>query len=62
MTLTEFIHESRIKRSCELLANTAMTVEEIAAYVGFSSKTQYYKRFRAIMGESPADYRKKVKI
>ena len=62
MTLTEFIHESRIKRSCELLATTAMTVEEIAVYVGFSSKTQYYKRFRAIMGVSPADYRKKVKI
>lgn len=62
MTLTEFIHESRIKRSCELLTTTAMTVEEIAVHVGFSNKTQYYKRFRAIMGESPADYRKKVKI
>lgn len=62
MTLTEFIHESRIKRSCELLATTSMTVEEIAERVGFTSKTQYYKRFRAIMGETPADYRKKVKI
>lgn len=62
MTLTEFIHESRIKRSCELLATTSMTIEEIAVHVGFSSKTQYYKRFRALMGESPADYRKKVKI
>lgn len=62
MTLTEFIQESRIKRSCTLLAESAMTIEEIAAYVGFSSKTQFYKRFRALMGESPADYRKKVKI
>ena len=62
MTLTEFIHENRVKKSCDLLENTHLSIEEIASRVGYTNKTQYYKRFRALMGESPVDYRKKVKI
>ncbi len=58
VTVTEFIHDSRIRKSCELLEHTSMTVEEIALQTGYTNKTFFYKRFRSRMGISPAEYRK----
>ena len=58
VTVTEFIHENRIRKSCELLKNTSMSIEDISRQIGYTNKTSFYKRFRAQLGISPADYRK----
>lgn len=58
MTITEFIHESRIKRACGLLVKTHNSVEDISQRVGYTNKTLFYKKFREKTGMSPAEYRK----
>ena len=62
MTITEFIHENRIKRACGLLLHSHKSVEEISLGVGYTNKTLFYKKFREKTGMSPAEYRKKVNI
>ena len=61
VTVTEFIHESRIRKSCDLLKNTSMSIEDISRQVGYTNKTSFYKRFRAQMSVSPADFRAEQK-
>ncbi len=62
MTITEFIHASRVKRACSRLLNSHKSVEEISLEVGYTNKTLFYKKFREKTGMSPAEYRKKVNI
>ena len=57
-TLTEYIMEQRLKKSCDLLRNTEMSVDEVAAACGFSDKTGFYNRFKQKYGCTPGDYKK----
>lgn len=61
MTITEFIHESRVKRACDQLIHSHNSVDEICLNVGYTNKTLFYKKFREKTGMSPAEYRKKSK-
>lgn len=61
MTLTEFIVEQRLKKSCGLLLNTDLSVEAIMASCGFTDKTGFYNRFKANYGCTPGEYKKKNK-
>lgn len=57
-TLTDFIHNNRIKNACELLKTTKLSVDEICSQVGYTDKTMFYKHFKNRIGQSPAVYRK----
>lgn len=59
MTLTDYITKARIDKSLELLKNSQFSVDEICYQVGFSDKTRFYKHFRELVGDTPAEYRKK---
>ena len=59
MTLTEFINRSRMELAERLLAETNLSVEEIAARAGFSSRNAFYKIFKEKTGMTPQQYRKK---
>ena len=48
----------RIRHACRLLAETDMTVEEIAQQVGLASAQRLGVVFRTNMGVSPTEYRK----
>lgn len=62
MTITEFIHESRVKRACGLLLHSHNSIEEISLRAGYTNKTLFYKKFREKIGMSPAEFRKKSKL
>lgn len=47
----------RITRAKELLAETAMPIDQIARETGFSSASNFSYRFRKMEGQSPSSYR-----
>jgi len=56
-TLTGYLHELRISAACRELAGTERLVADIAAGCGFSNLSNFNRRFRAITGRSPREYR-----
>ena len=57
-SVNEYINMVRIDKSKRLLLETAMTVEEIAVKLNFSSTAYYSKMFKKIVGVSPSVFRK----
>ena len=57
-TMMQDIIDSRIQRSCELLAATDTKVEEIAEMCGYNSASHFVKLFCEKTGSTPAAYRK----
>lgn len=53
-TLTDYIHRSKVKESCPLLAARKYDVSEIAALFGYSSSSHYAKTFKKVTGVSPS--------
>lgn len=56
-TYSQVLNEIRIKKSLELLANTNMTILEIALSVGYNNQNYYNMAFKKIMGTTPLKYR-----
>ena len=61
MSIKDYIKEKRIKQALELLIETSMTVESIAAQVGYASRTRFYADFEEIIGKRPNNVRKDIK-
>ena len=57
-TLTEFIKIARLERAALLLCDTAMTVSDVCAAVGYHDKTKFFRDFKQAYDLSPAAYRK----
>jgi AraC-like DNA-binding protein len=57
MTLTQFIHRTRVERAKRLLRDTDKSVSEIAFDVGFQNVTHFNYVFRKVEGGSPSRYR-----
>ncbi|SDQ86543.1 GlxA family transcriptional regulator [Quadrisphaera sp. DSM 44207] len=53
-----WLHRARIHRAQHLLETTAHPIERIATEVGFASATTFRERFAAVVGTSPAAYRR----
>ncbi len=51
----------RCEIACELLLSTELGIAEIAEQVGFFDPTVFYRRFKAEIGISPSNFRKKAK-
>lgn len=58
-SLSEYIKERRIYEAARLLKNSELSNDEIMLKVGYTDKKQFYKNFREIYHETPAQYRKK---
>ena len=56
--MKEHLQRIRIQHAQELLAGTRLSMQEIAAEVGFSSTQQFQALFRRVTGVRPPDYRK----
>jgi AraC-like DNA-binding protein len=54
------VHRRRIEASCRLLRDTALSVKEISAAVGYGSSSQLGRHFRRLMGTTPHSYRRKL--
>lgn len=58
MNLTDYISLLRIEKAKALLAESELSVGEIAEQVGFFNRTTFLRTFKRIEGVSPNDYRK----
>lgn len=58
-TPQKYILKLRILEACELLANSQMSITEIALEVGFYDHSSFSKKFSSMIGSSPSDYRKR---
>ena len=57
MTLSAYCTYTYMKKAASLLLQTDDTVEEIAAAVGFSNPSQFYRQFRNFFHVTPQTYR-----
>lgn len=58
ITFSDYVMESRIEKSKELLKNTREIIESIAAAVGYSDVKSFTKNFKKYTGVKPSQYRK----
>jgi AraC-like DNA-binding protein/ligand-binding sensor protein len=61
LTFTDYLGRVRVERAKNLLLNPHLRVSEIAYTVGFQSLTHFNRVFRKLTGESPTDFREKLK-
>lgn len=57
VTPHQYLLDMRISHARELLRNTDLSQEQIAAYCGFADVHHFSKRFRKMMGVPPGRYR-----
>lgn len=57
-TLSSYIISKRLEKICELLQQTDWSGQQIADYMGFTSKSYFYTFFKNYMGVTPNSYRK----
>lgn len=58
VTFTDYLNQTRINRSCELLHTTGFSLAEIATLSGFEDQSYFSKVFKKLKGITPKDYRK----
>ena len=61
ITFTEFVNRQRVESAKRLLINPESRVTEIAYDVGFQSLSQFNRSFLKIVGDSPTQYRRRMK-
>lgn len=59
--IIEEMIEFRIEKAKELLANTSITITEIAKECGYSSYNYFVRQFKSAVGSSPTKYRENIK-
>ena len=57
-TFINFVSDKRLEKSCELLAQTELSIKEITAQVGYNDQNYYSRIFKSKYGFSPKEYRK----
>jgi len=57
-TLTVFIQEYKIKKACDLLDGTDMSVLDIMREVGYNDAKYFYQIFKSLTNLTPAQYRR----
>lgn len=60
LTFSEYLTRRRVQRAKELLANTQLTIAEIAEQVGYQTAKYFVKVFRTIEAVSPGQYRQEA--
>ncbi|MBV8041742.1 AraC family transcriptional regulator [Pluralibacter sp.] len=59
-SIHEYLLTRRIKRSCDLLRSTSMSIDAIAADIGFAEVTYFITCFKKMMQQTPLQYRKQA--
>ena len=57
ITPTDFIRNVRLKRAAQLLADTQLSINEIADRVGFITARNFSTHFKKMFGVTPSEYR-----
>ena len=61
-TIFEYLIRFRVEAAAELLRKETLPIGKISELVGFPSESLFYKKFRQLMGMTPASYRKRYSI
>lgn len=61
-TFTAYLNELRISKACILLRNSDRQVEDIAFSCGYNNMAFFHRRFKKMMGTTPALYRKSLAL
>lgn len=59
VTFIHYLNDYRIRQSCRLLAETLISIEQIAYQVGINNYSYFCTCFKTAMGVSPGVYRRK---
>lgn len=59
-SFNSYVDQVRIRHAIELLVENKHKVYEIAELVGYKNVDYFHKKFKKYVGESPAEYRKKL--
>lgn len=59
-TLTEYIHNSRIRQAILLLNSTSLTIREIAHACGYSDDNYFIRMFKKLQKISPKSYQQMI--
>ena len=62
MNFVECVVRTRIEKARNLLQNPNLRISEIAFDVGFLSLSQFNRAFKKVAGQSPRDYRTKLRL
>ena len=55
-TFSQIVLEKRMDRAVILLQGTTLSIEEIAAMLGYSNHSNFYKAFKEYYGKTPREY------
>lgn len=59
MTPVEYVNFVRVKKACELIDKTDISMEDVAEKVGFVTPSTFNRNFRRIVGTSPYQWKKR---
>lgn len=59
MTPVEYVNFVRVKKACELIDKTDISMEDVAERVGFVTPSTFNRNFRRIIGTSPYQWKKR---
>jgi len=59
-TFVSFLNEKRIDQSCNLLLENHLTIDQIAYDCGFLNRANFYRQFKKITGQTPAEYKIRI--
>jgi len=58
MGVAQYIESIKMRKACELLTGTDMSIAEISDTLGFSSSRYFSTRFKQLTGKNPGSFRK----
>lgn len=62
MTVTDYIHQARIRQSLTLLNASSLSIGEIASRCGFPDANYFTRTFKKLQGKTPKAYRENMGI
>lgn len=60
MPVKQYLHHKRIEQAKNLCTVESLPIREIAQLVGYEDFSTFYRNFKKITGQSPAEYREKI--
>ena len=59
-SIFQVLAEIRVKYACKLLANSDLTITEVAFSSGYNTPTLFFEQFQKIIHLTPAEYRREI--
>ena len=61
MSFILYVNRVKIQRAKQMLANTTLSVDEIARMLGYSSSSNFTRMFKSMEQSTPSLYRQSVR-